>query len=151
MLEAVEKFRPRVKLNPYLLRAVVRERGQTPNSPQLKMMYDYICVRSLKIAITEDLEGCLVGDMQGRCTLQVGEIERGEGPGNPLQYSCLENPMDVGGAWWATVHGVTKSWTRLERLSTHAWDRKERILCDQSKQGSDIWAPGEPARTSFTQ
>ena len=36
----------------------------------------------------------------------------GEGNGNPLQYSCLENPMD-GGAWWATVHGVTKSWTRL--------------------------------------
>ena len=30
----------------------------------------------------------------------------------PLQYSCLENPMD-GGAWWAAVHGVTKSWTRL--------------------------------------
>ena len=30
-----------------------------------------------------------------------------EGNGNPLQYSCLENPMD-GGAWWATVHGVTK-------------------------------------------
>ena len=30
--------------------------------------------------------------------------------GNPLQYSCLENPMD-GGAWWATVHGVAKSWT----------------------------------------
>ena len=34
----------------------------------------------------------------------------GEGNGNPLQYSCLENPMD-GGAWWATVHGVAKSWT----------------------------------------
>ena len=31
----------------------------------------------------------------------------GEGNGNPLQYSCLENPMD-GGAWWATVHGVTE-------------------------------------------
>ena len=30
--------------------------------------------------------------------------------GNPLQYSCLENPME-GGAWWATVHGVAKSWT----------------------------------------
>ena len=30
--------------------------------------------------------------------------------GNPLQYSCLENPMDRG-AWWATAHGVTKSWT----------------------------------------
>ena len=34
----------------------------------------------------------------------------GEGHGNPLQYSCLENPMDRG-AWWAIVHGVTKSWT----------------------------------------
>ena len=36
----------------------------------------------------------------------------GEGNGNPLQYSCLENPLDRG-AWRATVHGVTKSWTRL--------------------------------------
>ena len=36
----------------------------------------------------------------------------GEGNGNPLQYSCLGNPMDRG-AWWATVHGVTKSWIRL--------------------------------------
>ena len=35
-----------------------------------------------------------------------------EGNGTPLQYSCLENPMD-GGAWWAAVHGVTKSRTRL--------------------------------------
>ena len=36
----------------------------------------------------------------------------GEGNGNPLQYSYLENPMDRG-AWWAVVHGVTKSWTQL--------------------------------------
>ena len=36
----------------------------------------------------------------------------GEGNGTPLQYSCLENPMD-GGAWWADVHGVANSWTRL--------------------------------------
>ena len=35
----------------------------------------------------------------------------GEGNGNPLQYSCLDNPVD-GGAWQATVHGVSKSWTR---------------------------------------
>ena len=34
----------------------------------------------------------------------------GEGNGNPLQHSCLENPMDRG-AWWVTVHGVSKSWT----------------------------------------
>ena len=37
---------------------------------------------------------------------------RGEGNGTPLQYSCLENPMDRGG-WWAAVHGVAQSWTRL--------------------------------------
>ena len=42
----------------------------------------------------------------------------GEGNGSPLQYSRLENPMDRG-AWWATVHRVTKSWTRLKRLSMH--------------------------------
>ena len=39
-------------------------------------------------------------------------IRIGEGNGNPLQYSCLENPMDRG-AWWAIVHGVSKSQTRL--------------------------------------
>ena len=40
----------------------------------------------------------------------ISGLERspGEGNGNPLQYSCLENPMDKG-AWWAAVHGVTKS------------------------------------------
>ena len=42
----------------------------------------------------------------------------GEGNGNSLKYSCLENPMDRG-AWWATVHGVAKSQTRLKQLSTH--------------------------------
>ena len=36
----------------------------------------------------------------------------GEGNRNPLQYSCVKNPMD-GGAWWAIVHGFAKSWTRL--------------------------------------
>ena len=47
----------------------------------------------------------------------VPELGRspGEGNGNPLQYSCLENPKDRG-AWWATVQGVAKSQTRL---STH--------------------------------
>ena len=43
----------------------------------------------------------------------------GGGHGNPLQYSCLENPMDRG-AWQATVYGVAKSWTRLKQLSMHA-------------------------------
>ena len=41
----------------------------------------------------------------------------GEGSGNPLQYSCLENPRDRG-AWWATVYGVAQSRTQLKRLSS---------------------------------
>ena len=41
----------------------------------------------------------------------------GEGNGNPLQYSCLETPMDRG-AWWAAVHGAAQSRTRLKRLSS---------------------------------
>ena len=41
----------------------------------------------------------------------------GEGNGNPLQYSCLDNPMDRG-AWWATVHGVAKSRTRLSDFTS---------------------------------
>ena len=53
----------------------------------------------------------------------VGSIPGlGRSPGgrhaNPLQYSCLENPMD-GGAWWAIVHGATKSQTRLKQFSMH--------------------------------
>ena len=44
----------------------------------------------------------------------------GEGNGNPLQYSCLENSMD-GGAWWARVHGVVKSQTRLSDFDFAWW------------------------------
>ena len=49
----------------------------------------------------------------------LGRSPRG-GHGNPLQYSCLENPTDRI-AWWAMVHGVTKSLTQLRRLSMHAF------------------------------
>ena len=42
----------------------------------------------------------------------------GEGNGNPLRYSCLENAMD-GGAWWATVHGVATSRTQLSDFTSH--------------------------------
>ena len=43
-------------------------------------------------------------------------VESGEGNGDQLQHSCLENPMD-GGAWWAAVHGVSKSRTRLNNFT----------------------------------
>jgi len=53
--------------------------------------------------------------------------------GNPLQYSCLENPMDrIPWTWQATAHGVIKSWTRLKQLSTHTQFprvRSEHTFC----------------------
>ena len=58
-----------------------------------------------------------VGDV--RDTGSIPELGRfcGVGNGTPLQYSCLENSMD-GGAWWATVHGVTKSQTQLSEFTS---------------------------------
>ena len=53
----------------------------------------------------------------------------GEGNGNPLQCSCLENPRD-GGAWWAAVYGVIQSWTQLKRLSSSSrkLNKKNELL-----------------------
>ena len=54
----------------------------------------------------------------GDAGLMPGSVRfPGVGNGNPLQY-CLENSMDRG-AWWATVHGVAKSWTLTEQLRKH--------------------------------
>ena len=61
----------------------------------------------------------------------------GEGNGNPLQYSCLENSMDRG-AWWATVHGVTKSRTQLSdfmtqlRSSVYCWFINLELTADST-------------------
>ena len=52
----------------------------------------------------------------------------GEGNGNPLQCSCLENPRD-GGAWWAAVYGVAQSRTRLKRLSSSSSSRHSVNIC----------------------
>ena len=69
----------------------------------------------------------------------------GEGNGSPLQYSCLENPMD-GGAWWAAVHGVAEGWTRLSDFTFtfhfHALE-KEMATCS-SVLAWRIPGTGEP-------
>ena len=58
------------------------------------------------------------GDKRDAGLIPVSGRSPGEGNGNPLQYSCLENPMDREG-WWATVHRVTMNWTWLKPLSMH--------------------------------
>ena len=68
------------------------------------------------------LEGCSPwgpwgSDMSERLHFHFSLSCIGEGNGNPLQCSCLENPSP-GGAWWAAVYGVTQSWTRLKWLSS---------------------------------
>ena len=56
----------------------------------------------------------------------------GEGNGNPLQYSCLANPVDRG-TCWATVHGVTKSWTRLRNINNLRY-ADDTILMAESEE-----------------
>ena len=68
------------------------------------------------------LVGCSPWDRQESDTTELLHFHFslsciGEGNGNPLQYSCLENSRD-GGAWWAAVYGVAQSRTRLKRLSS---------------------------------
>ena len=59
----------------------------------------------------------------------------GEGHGNPLQYSCLENPRDRG-AWWAAFCGVAQSQTRLKQLSSSSSKKLWRVL---NKKGNRIY------------
>ena len=61
---------------------------------------------------------CNAGDAIDAGLIPESGRSPGGGNGNPLQYSCRENPMDRG-AWWATVHRVTKSWTRLNTHMRH--------------------------------
>ena len=58
------------------------------------------------------------GDIRDAGLIPGSGRSPGGGHGNPLQYSCLKNPMDTG-AWQATVHGVTKSWTQLSDMHTN--------------------------------
>ena len=64
----------------------------------------------------------------------IAYIAIGEGNGNPLQCSCLENPRD-GGAWWAAVYGVAQSQTRLKGLSSSS--SSSRLLCPWDLPGKN--------------
>ena len=75
-------------------------------------------------------------------TAEVGLIRGsgrspGEGNGNPLQYSCLENPMDRG-VWRATVHRVAKSRTGRKQLSMHAYLIHNVVLLSDVQQSESV-------------
>jgi len=77
---------------------------------------------------------CNAGDLG---LIPGSERSPGERNGNLLQYSCLENSMD-GGAWWATVHGVTKSWTRLNDFTFFTFLGFGK--CSGASSRSNYWA-----------
>ena len=81
--------------------------------------------------------GSLESDMTERLHFYFSLSCTGEGNGNPLQCSCLENPRD-GGAWWAAVYGVAQSQTWLKQLSSSSSSRQtERATCRKSTVNSD--------------
>ena len=69
----------------------------------------------------------------------------GEGNGTPLQYCCLENPID-GGSWKAAIHGVAKSWTRLSDLTFtfHLHALEKEMAAHSSVLAWRIPGTGEP-------
>ena len=77
------------------------------------------------------LWGCRESDttevtwQQQQQLILIPKIVLGEGNGTPLQYSCLENPMD-GGAWWAAIYGVAQSRTQLKQLSSSSSSKTGR-------------------------
>ena len=75
-------------------------------------------------------------------------ITLGEGNGNPLQYSCLENPMDRG-AWWAVVHGVTKSRTLTEQLHFHFHALEKEMATHSSILAWRIPGTAEPGGLQY--
>ena len=84
--------------------------------------------------------------VEGVVTGTVRKVQKtGEGNGTPLQYSCLENPMG-GGAWWAAVHGVAESRTRLSdfTFTVHFHALEKEMATHSSVLAWRIPGTGEP-------
>ena len=81
-------------------------------SSKLSLLLASSCSRASQVVLVVKNPAASAGDVRDMDLTSGLGRSPGEGNGNPLQYSCLENPKDRG-AWWATVHGVAKSWPRL--------------------------------------
>jgi len=123
-----------------------------------KAMAPHSSTLAWKIPWTEE-----PGGLQSMGSLRVGHDWAtslslsciGEGNGNPLQCSCLENPRD-GGAWWAAVYGIAQSHTQLKRLSSsssssmEAFDKLLSINVPWSQKFSDVLRFGlKPPASGF--
>ena len=75
-------------------------------------------LRASRVALVVKNPPGTAGDIKDKGSIPELGSSPGGGHDNPLQYSCLENPMDRG-AWRATVHRDAKCWTQLKQLSTH--------------------------------
>ena len=97
-------------------------------------------------------------EQRSRGCYELGTTERlhfhfslaciGEGNGNPLQYSCLENPRD-GGAWWAAVYGIVQSRTRLKRFSSSSSSVLITQSCPTLWDITDCSLPGSSVHGDF--
>ena len=98
------------------------ERLLRPETPQsfvrFQFLEDYIYPRASQVAPVVKNLPANAGDIRDVGSNPGSGRSPWEGNGNPLQYSCLENPMDRG-VWQAIVHRVAKSWTWLKHLNTH--------------------------------
>ena len=94
--------------------------GCPPFSPPLPYpLIGMLCIdRSFQVALVGKNLPANAGDLRDTGSIPRWGRSPGEGNGNPLQYPCLENPMDRG-AWQATVHRVATDQTQLKQLSTH--------------------------------
>ena len=96
------------------------------------------------------------GGLQSMGSLRVGHDSEtslslsciGEGHGNPLQCSCLENPRDRG-AWWVAVYAVTRSRTRLKRLSSSSSSIGKEPACRYRRLGFHPWVEKIPWRRKW--
>ena len=88
---------------------------------------------------------CLLQSFPASRSFPMSRLFTGEGNGTPLQYSCLENPMD-GGAWWAAVRGVSKSQTRLSdfTFTFHCHALEKEMATHSSVLAWRIPGTGEP-------
>ena len=100
----------------------------SPENTDDKMSAKYENKKWIDFCAQDSLEIKLIRCKEQLVNYRLPVSQVGEGDGSPLQYSCLENPMD-GGAWQAAVHGVTKIWTQL---SMHTYTLYIIIMADTS-------------------